>query len=137
MAPPLLARRGADGRPRKMRLGRWLLPAMNVLAKTRRLRGSWLDPFGHTAERKLERQLALDYETTIDELLGTLTQDNRALAVAVANVPERIRGYGHVKLANVATAKAQWRELLDRFHGRAPVAPAAEPIRVAVLDQRG
>ena len=64
--------RGAapDGRPRKMRLGRWLLPTMNVLAKTRRLRGSWLDPFGHTAERKLERQLARDYETTIDELLA-------------------------------------------------------------------
>jgi indolepyruvate ferredoxin oxidoreductase len=128
----MLARRGPDGRPRKMRIGRWLLPAMELLAKARRVRGTWLDPFGHTAERKLERQLARDYEATIHELLGMLNRDNRALAVAIAQVPERIRGYGHVKLANVATARAKGRELMERWHGR-PIetAPASRTIPIA------
>ena len=117
MAPPLLARRGADGRPRKMRIGAWLMPAMKLLARARRLRGSWLDPFGHTAERKLERQLAHDYEAIVDELLAALKPDNRPLALLIAKVPERIRGYGHVKLANVVTARARWQELLDRWRG--------------------
>jgi indolepyruvate ferredoxin oxidoreductase len=133
MAPPMLARRGPDGRPRKMRIGHWLLPAMKLLAKARRVRGTWLDPFGHTAERRLERQLARDYEATIDELLATLNRDNRALAVAIAQMPERIRGYGHVKLANVATARAKRRELMERWHGvEAPGgAPKVIPIAAA------
>ncbi len=118
MAPPLLARRGADGRPRKIRLGAWLMPALRMLAPVRRIRGRWFDPFGHTAERRIERQLARDYEALIDEVLASLSADNHALAVAIAKVPENIRGYGHVKLANLATAKGRWRELLDRYHGR-------------------
>ena len=131
MAPPLLARRGADGRPRKMRIGAWLMPAMKMLAKARRLRGGWLDPFGHTAERKLERQLARDYEAIVDELLATLKPDNRPLALLIAKVPERIRGYGHVKLANVVTARARWQELLDRWRGVEAPAPAAKVIPIA------
>jgi indolepyruvate ferredoxin oxidoreductase len=128
MAPPLLARRGADGRPRKMRLGAWLMPALRRLAPMRRIRGRWFDPFGHTEERKLERQLARDYEVLIDEVLSSLTTDKHALAVAIAKVPENIRGYGHVKLANLASAKARWRELLDRFHGRAASSATTIPI---------
>jgi indolepyruvate ferredoxin oxidoreductase len=118
MAPPLLARRGADGRPRKMRLGAWLMPALRMLAPMRRVRGRWFDPFGHTEERKLERQLARDYEALIDEVLASLTADTHALAVVIAKVPENIRGYGHVRLANLGSAKGRWRDLLDRFHGR-------------------
>jgi indolepyruvate ferredoxin oxidoreductase len=128
MAPPLLTRRGADGRPRKMRLGAWLMPALRMLAKARRIRGRWFDPFGHTEERKLERQLARDYEALIGEVLASLTADRHALAVAIAKVPENIRGYGHVKLANVASAKGRWRELLDRYHGRA--APGSRTIPI-------
>jgi len=139
MAPPLLARPGPDGRPRKLRFGPWLMPAMKLLASMRRLRGSWLDVFGRTEERRMERALVREYEATIDELLGALDRDNLAVAVAIAKVPERIRGYGHVKLANVATAKARQRELLDRFHGRAADAPPTQkkPIPIAVVDQRG
>jgi indolepyruvate ferredoxin oxidoreductase len=119
MAPPLLARPGPNGRPRKMKIGPWLQPAMRLLAKARRVRGTWLDPFGHTEERRLERELARDYEAMIrDEILPALTADRHALAQQIARVPERIRGYGHVKLANLATGRAQWRELLDRWHGR-------------------
>ena len=131
MAPPLLAGRGADGRPRKMRLGAWLMPALRMLAPLRRIRGRWFDPFGHTAERKSERRLARDYEALIDEVLASLTADKHALAVAIAKVPENIRGYGHVKLANLASANARWRELLDRFHDRSAAGSKTIPIVVA------
>jgi indolepyruvate ferredoxin oxidoreductase len=111
MAPPLLARRGPDGRPRKMKLGPWLLPALRVLAALRRLRGRWFDPFGHTEERRLERRLARDYEAMIDGALATLDAQRHARALAIAQVPEGIRGYGPVKLANVAAARARWHDL--------------------------
>ena len=119
MAPPLLARPGPNGRPKKMRIGPWLMPALRVLAKFKGLRGTWADPFGHTEERRLERQLADDYEAMLrDEILPLLDADKHALAQQIARVPERIRGYGHVKLGNLATGRAQWRVLLDRWHGR-------------------
>jgi len=119
MAPPLLARPGPNGRPKKMRIGPWLMPALRVLARFKGLRGSLLDPFGHTDERKLERQLANDYETMLrTEILPMLDADKHALAQQIARVPERIRGYGHVKLGNLATGRAQWRVLLDQWHGR-------------------
>jgi indolepyruvate ferredoxin oxidoreductase len=111
-----------------MRLGGWLMPALRMLAPMRRIRGRWFDPFGHTEERRLERQLARDYEALIDEVLASLTQDKHALAVAIAKVPENIRGYGHVKLANLASAKARWRELLHRFHGWAATGSRTIPI---------
>jgi indolepyruvate ferredoxin oxidoreductase len=102
-----------------MKIGPWLLPAMRLLARVRGVRGTWLDPFGHTEERRLERELARDYEAMIrDEILPGLTPEKHALAQQIARVPERIRGYGHIKLANLATGRAQWRELLDRWHGR-------------------
>jgi indolepyruvate ferredoxin oxidoreductase len=119
MAPPLLVRPGPNGRPRKMKIGPWLMSALRLLAKARRVRGTWLDPFGHTEERRLERELARDYEALLrDEILPGLTPEKHAHAQQIARVPERIRGYGHVKLGNLATGRAQWRELLDRWHGR-------------------
>ena len=67
----------------------------------------------------LERRLAADYESLLrDEVLPRLVADNHALAQQIARVPERIRGYGHVKLGNLATGRAQWRVLLDKWHGR-------------------
>jgi indolepyruvate ferredoxin oxidoreductase len=135
MAPPLLARRGPDGRPRKMTLGPWLMPAMKLLAPLRRWRGSWIDVFGHTAERRMERQLARDYESIVADLLAGLTQANLPLAVAIASVPDRIRGYGHVKLASVTTARARWQELLDRYHGRVTGKPAAGAV-IPIAEQR-
>jgi indolepyruvate ferredoxin oxidoreductase len=135
LAPPLLARPGPDGRPRKMRFGPWMLTAFRWLAKARRLRGSWMDPFGHTEERKLERQLADDYEHLLrGTLLPALSPANHAAAVALAKLPERIRGYGHVKLANVATARAQQADLLQRFaSGEAPVAAPAPERKVIAI----
>jgi indolepyruvate ferredoxin oxidoreductase len=102
-----------------MAIGPWLMPVLRAMAGLRRVRGSWIDPFGHTEERRLERALARDYEAMLrDEILPLLAVDNHALAQQIARVPERIRGYGHVKLGNLATGRAQWRVLLDRWHGR-------------------
>lgn len=80
----------------------------------------------------MERQLIADYEALVDDLLKHLSADKLELAVKLARLPESIRGYGHVKLANVATVRAQWKDLLDRFHGR-----AAEPVaQVVAMPQR-
>ena len=134
LAPPLLARRGPDGKPQKMRFGPWVQSAFAVLAKMRGLRGTALDVFGHTQERRIERSLISDYEQRIGELLPGLDAKRLPLAVLIARVPESIRGYGHVKLASVATAQARWGELMDRWHGR-DVAPEVAQRKVIALRQ--
>ncbi|HEX2013331.1 MAG TPA: indolepyruvate ferredoxin oxidoreductase family protein, partial [Roseateles sp.] len=127
MAPPLLSKPGPDGRAKKLELGSWTFKALKLMARFKGLRGTPLDLFGKTEERRLERQLVKDYEALVDELLTHLSAQNAnerlELAVKLARLPEGIRGYGHVKLANVVTVRAQWRDLLDRFHGRAVEAP--------------
>jgi indolepyruvate ferredoxin oxidoreductase len=130
MAPPLLSKSGPDGKAKKLELGSWTFKAFQVLAKLKGLRGGVLDVFGKTAERRMERQLIGDYEALVDELLTHLSADKLELAVKLARLPETIRGYGHVKLANVVTVRAQWKELLDLFHGRA--AAAQEPVAQVV-----
>ncbi|MCR5864811.1 indolepyruvate ferredoxin oxidoreductase family protein [Aquincola sp. J276] len=115
MAPPLLSRPKDGGAPRKMRFGAWLMPALGVLAKARALRGTPLDVFGYTEERRMERGLIAAFESRLDELLPRLSAGNLALATQIAAVPQKMRGYGHVKIANVALAKAREAELLHRF----------------------
>ena len=125
MAPPLIAKPGADGRAKKVELGSRTFKALKALAKLKGLRGGALDLFGKTEERRIERQLIRDYEALVDELLAHLNADKLDVAIKLARLPEGIRGYGHVKLANVVTVRAQWKDLLDRFHGRAVEAPIA------------
>jgi indolepyruvate ferredoxin oxidoreductase len=117
MAPPALVKpKGAAAKaPRKIRFGPWMLPLLRILASAKALRGTPFDPFGRTEERRLERRLVTDYEARIDELLAGLSADRHAVAVAIANVPGSIRGYGHVKLASLAIARARESELLNRF----------------------
>ena len=119
LAPPLLARRNDKGELVKREYGAWMLGAFKVLAKLRFLRGTALDIFGHTEERRTERQLIADYERNIDEVLAKLTPDNHALAVQIASVPEDIRGFGHVKARHLAAARQNEAKLLDAW--RAPV----------------
>jgi indolepyruvate ferredoxin oxidoreductase len=119
LAPPLLARRDAQGLPRKRAYGPWVFTAFQWLARLRRLRGTPLDIFGYTAERRLERQLIADYERVLDEVLATLHAGNAGLAADIASVPEHIRGYGHVKLAHLRDAKAREATLLAQW--RTPV----------------
>jgi indolepyruvate ferredoxin oxidoreductase len=97
-----------------------------MLVRLRRLRGSRLDIFGHSAERKLERQLVADYERVIDELLAGLDHTNHDLAVQIAQIPEQIRGYGHVKQAHLEKARERAAELLAAFRAPAPQRDAAE-----------
>jgi indolepyruvate ferredoxin oxidoreductase len=77
----------------------------------RRVRGTRWDPFGHTRVRKLERRLIVDYRSLIDEILGKLSADNHALAVALARLPDLVRGYEDVKLGTVALYEAKLAEL--------------------------
>jgi indolepyruvate ferredoxin oxidoreductase len=138
MAPPLLSRAKNGQPPRKLRLGAWLLPVLRVLAKGRRLRGGALDPFGRTSERRMERELVRQYESRVDELLPRLRVENVALAAEIARVPLTMRGYGHVKIANVALARVREAELLHRLdpqhYPRPPSAPQAGQLRgIAVV----
>jgi len=124
LAPPLLAERDpVTGHLKKRRYGPWLLRAFGVLAKLKFLRGTPLDLFGRSEERKTERALITEYEVLIDELVAGLDRDNHALAVALAGIPEEIRGFGHVKLANLSAARAKQAKLLAAF--RTPPAPHA------------
>jgi indolepyruvate ferredoxin oxidoreductase len=120
LAPPLLARPDpVTGRVRKMRFGAWMLPVFGVLARLRFLRGSALDIFGYTEERRGERALIGEYEALINEVLAKLTADNKEVALQLAALPEEIRGYGHVRAANLAQARTRWTALLARLRGQA------------------
>jgi len=119
LAPPLLSKRNEKGELIKSEYGPWVFGAFKLLAKLRGLRGTALDIFGHTEERRTERRLIEDYERTVSELLGRLTPDSHALAVEIASIPEEIRGYGHVKTKNLAAAKEKEAKLLARY--RAPI----------------
>jgi indolepyruvate ferredoxin oxidoreductase len=118
LAPPLLAKRNEKGELIKREYGAWMLPAFKLLAKLRVLRGSALDIFGYTEERRTERRLIQDYERTVEELLARLSPDNHALAVQIASIPEEIRGYGHVKARHLAAAVGKEAKLLETW--RAP-----------------
>ena len=122
LSPPLLARRDkTTGLPRKMSFGPWLLPAFRLLAKMKFLRGTALDPFGYSVERHTERKLIEDYEAMLAEMFANLTPENHHLAVGLAAIPEKIRGFGHVKQRHLVTAKAEEAALLEQFRAGAPV----------------
>ena len=119
LAPPLLARKDrVTGLPKKAEYGAWMLPAFRVLAQLRFLRGTALDIFGYSAERRMERALIGEYEATLDKLLEGLDEGNYATAVELASVPEQIRGYGHVKDQHLEKARALEERLWRRFEGR-------------------
>src|SRR5579883_1602688 len=124
LAPPLFARRDpATGELRKREYGPWVFSAFRLLARLKGLRGTAFDLFGYTAERQRERRLIGEYEAVLAELAAGLDAENHALAVAIAGLPEHIRGFGHVKERNLRKAKAREAELLAAF--RRPVAPAS------------
>jgi indolepyruvate ferredoxin oxidoreductase len=127
LAPPLLARPDPNtGRPAKRTFGPWLLPVFRLLARLRRLRGTPLDIFGYSAERKLERRLIAEYEQRIEELIAGLDSQRHAAAVALAALPEQIRGYGPVKEAHLAKARAREAELVEAFRHPPAQKSAAE-----------
>ena len=115
LAPPLLSKKDADGHLVKSEDGPWIFTAFKVLKHLKFLRGTALDPVGHTEERRMERQLRDDYLATIRGLLPTLDAGNHALAVEIAEVPEHIRGFGHVKERHVREAAKHRDALLRRW----------------------
>lgn len=123
MAPPVLSRGQHGEPPRKVELGSWLWKALRLLAKAKGLRGGALDPFGRTDERRMERELITRFEARVRELLPQLTAGNRALMTQIAALPLSMRGYGHVKLANVALAQVRETELLHRLDAARYPAP--------------
>jgi indolepyruvate ferredoxin oxidoreductase len=121
LAPPLLARRDpATGEPRKMTFGPWMMRLFGLLARFKFLRGTAFDLFGLSEERRIERKLIADYEAMLDEVLSKLTPENHHLAVGLAAIPEKIRGFGHVKLRHLAAAKADEAALFDQFRAGPP-----------------
>jgi indolepyruvate ferredoxin oxidoreductase len=127
LAPPLFAERDlTTGQLKKREYGAWMLTAFRVLAGLRKLRGTAFDVFGYTDERKMERRLIAEYEATIDLVLSTLDQNNHAMAVQIAAVPETMRGFGHVKEKNVKAAKEREASLLAAYRSPASEKVAAE-----------
>jgi indolepyruvate ferredoxin oxidoreductase len=131
LAPPLLSWLNRDkvtGHPRKVSFGRWMLAVFRQLSKGKRLRGTKWDVFGYTAERKLERQMITDYEALLAEVERRLSPDTHRTAIALAALPEDIKGFGHIKLANYEKAKIRQASLLAdlRDPKPAPVLKAAE-----------
>ena len=115
LAPPLIAKKNDKGELQKQKFGPWMLTGFRLLARLKGLRGTALDIFGRTEERKTERALIEEYKASLESLLPTLTDGNHATAVEIARIPELIKGYGHVKERNLKTARLQWAGLMNDF----------------------
>jgi len=127
LAPPLLGgRKDAKGRPVKRRFGPWMLKAMKGLARLRGLRSGPLDPFRFGADRKLDRRLLAEYEALLDELMARLSDGNHATALALAKLPEEVRGYGPVREAAAEKADERRTRLLEELRSGRPMTIAAE-----------
>ncbi len=126
LAPPMLPGTDASGRPKKRKFGEWLSRAWGPLAAMKVLRGTPLDPFGHSAERRAERRLIRDYEADLAEVLPMLSEATRAPILALAELPMQIRGFGPVKEEAMEKAARQRADLLALIRaGGTPKAQAA------------
>ncbi|MBC7438081.1 MAG: indolepyruvate ferredoxin oxidoreductase family protein, partial [Bdellovibrionales bacterium] len=126
LAPPLLGQKNEKGELQKSSFsGTWVQPAFALLARLKGLRGTALDVFGYTQERRTERALIDEYRASLDEVLRSLNVTNHATAVEIARIPEQIKGYGHVKERNLAAARVKWAQLMDEFRGAQPMQKAA------------
>ncbi|SCY60177.1 indolepyruvate ferredoxin oxidoreductase family protein [Paracoccus tibetensis] len=128
LAPPVMGGGlDAEGRPKKREFGPWMLRAFRVLAKLKGLRGTPLDPFGYTAERRMERQMIRDFEADMAEILPNVTDATMPVAIELAELPLSVRGYGPVKHKAAEQAALRRAELLAQFRaGGAPIREAAE-----------
>ena len=115
LAPPIIAKKNSKGQLQKQKFGPGILAGFKLLAKLKGLRGTALDIFGRTEERKTERALIGEYRASIEEVIASLTAANHTTALEIASLPEQIRGYGHVKERNLAAARVRWAELLAKW----------------------
>ncbi|WP_048647569.1 indolepyruvate ferredoxin oxidoreductase family protein [Nitratireductor soli] len=117
LAPPVLGRRDANGVARKSNFGPWMMTAFRLLARLKGLRGTALDIFGRTSERRMERRLLADYESDLDRIEGLVSPRRLEAAAALASVPALIRGFGHIKEANARKAEQERARLVARLEG--------------------
>ena len=133
LAPPLLNKAAPGVEPAKRSFGPWMLRGFKLLAKMKFLRNTWLDPFGYTHERKVEREWLHSYEHILDQLLTELSPEKLETAVKLASLPDAVRGYGPVKERYLAHAQQQKTQLLeqwchgDQFHD---AGLASKPVRI-------
>jgi indolepyruvate ferredoxin oxidoreductase len=129
LAPPLLSKTNSKGELIKSEYGPWILKAFGVLARFKGLRGGALDIFGRTAERKMERQLIVDYTALVNEVITLLSPENLGQALSLLNLPEQLRGFGHVKERHLKAMNLQWGLQLAQFRA----ASEAQPHAVSLL----
>ncbi|HMA08793.1 MAG TPA: DUF6537 domain-containing protein, partial [Ramlibacter sp.] len=115
LAPPLIAKRNEKGELQKKKYGPHMLAVFRILARLKALRGTPLDIFGRTEERRGERALIGQYRSSLEQILATLNGTNWPLALEIARIPEQIKGFGHVKARNLAAAQGQWEQLLRQW----------------------
>jgi indolepyruvate ferredoxin oxidoreductase len=117
LAPPLLSRRDeATGRPRKSAFGPWVFNVFRVLASLKGLRGTPFDLFGYQKDRRIERQLIRDYEDLIKVVAAKLSPTTHTAAVALAQLPHDVRGFGPVKRDSVEAFYRRRDELLAQLN---------------------
>jgi indolepyruvate ferredoxin oxidoreductase len=124
LAPPLISRKNAKGELIKQKFGPSMLTGFKVLAKLRFLRGTFLDVFGYTEERQSERALITQYRSAIEEVMRGFSLERQALALEIARIPDKIKGYGHVKERHLKVARLQWDGLMLAWRTPANVGEA-------------
>jgi indolepyruvate ferredoxin oxidoreductase len=116
LAPPILSPKDSEGRPKKIAFGGWMLRwGFPVLARLKGLRGGPLDLFGATTERRAERQLLAAYEASLARLVAGLSADRLPVAIAIAGIPDAIRGFGHVREAAIIAARTEEARLWEKW----------------------
>lgn len=120
LAPPVFSALDPHtGRPKKRQFGSWMLPVFKALSRFRFLRGTHFDVFGYSTERRAERKLIADYERTLQLVIMQLAEHNFETALELLTLPQRVRGYGPIKLQAIADYEEQRRALLVRLQGGA------------------
>jgi indolepyruvate ferredoxin oxidoreductase len=115
-----------------MQIGAWVRPLLHLMAALRGLRGSWLDPFARSNERRAERAWIERYRQAVDEVLGGLNRENLSLALRIARVPQDIRGFGHIKQAAMGAAERDLQALLAQWRGGPPAPTPTPPLPESV-----
>ena len=115
LAPPIISKTNEKGELQKQKFGPLMLNGFKLLKHFKVLRGTPLDIFGNTEEREMERALIGEYVASIDEVLAKLNADNHALALEIANLPDAVKGFGHVKARNVVAVRSKWDGLMEKW----------------------
>jgi indolepyruvate ferredoxin oxidoreductase len=125
LAPPLIAKKNEKGELVKQAFGPAMFTVFRLLARFKGLRGTALDIFGRTEERRTERELIREYRADVEAVLSSLKAENHALALEIARLPEQIRGFGHVKARHLAAARSRREALLAQWKDPQPASVTA------------